>query len=342
MKAILIVLTSFLMFSCEGRQVDDYFYNSDAKKHKPDAAIETDVLEQIQHDDATRLPDKQESDAQHPEPDSNIAPEYAEETQLQPDAADAVFLDEQTALEPDEYCMDAAPDTSVEITAPDIAKTSDSTAETAPDTAQTPDSITETLFDANQISETNTADEISTPDEIPAPDETITPDEISTPDEIITLDETPTPDNSVTDIPNLCECIIYKNAAKGFGFAYPENWAIAYDDGSRVDLDSKPEAGSDETDRIYVSIEVMQNETGGPDDEWITDIMERFIDTVALDNKTIKLDILGTGEHLGLYTVVTLKTAVISINLRYLYPDFEKVADAKVKFAKIVASFTNI
>lgn len=144
------------------------------------------------------------------------------------------------------------------------------------------------------------------------------------------------------EILNPCDCTVYKNTVKGFAFAYPQKWTIVFDDGNRIDLDSNASAGADETDRIYVSIEILQNNTGGSDDEWIAELKERFVDAIALDEKAIKVDISGTGEHLGLYTVVSLKNATIGVNLRYIYPVFEKITDVKVMFAKIIASFTDI
>ncbi|MBI5152029.1 hypothetical protein HZA39_00680 [Candidatus Peregrinibacteria bacterium] len=347
MKGIFIMLLGFLMFSCEGRQVGDYFYHPDAEKHQSDAykAIEPDVseaksqtsdeyyLDATPQPDTSIIPDDQISQQDEyyldaaPQPDINTIPdnqisqpdEYYTDAEAQTDG-ECEMQDSQ----PDEYCSDAAlqSDSSAmpddQISQPDINIMPDEyNADTTPETAET--AVEDILFAQDEIES--------------APEEIVQDTSESTQDVQETGQE---------EIPNLCECTIYTNTTVGFAFAYPENWMIVYDDGVRVDLDSKPNAGEDETDRIYVSIEVMQNNTGGPDSEWIMELMERFVDTVALDEKAVKVDIFGTGEHLGIYTVIPLKNAVVGVSMRYLYPEFEKIPDAKIIFAKIIASFTNI
>lgn len=135
---------------------------------------------------------------------------------------------------------------------------------------------------------------------------------------------------------------VYKNEIFGFQFEYPVEWVVVVDYASEVALDSKPYASLDEPDRIYIEIKILQNETGGPDNEWLEELQKTLLDSAETDGKKVSLDIIGTGEHLGFYSVVSLQNLTAAVNLRYISPADGKIQNAAQNFAHILITFKSL
>jgi len=140
--------------------------------------------------------------------------------------------------------------------------------------------------------------------------------------------------------PQICCFKVYTNEARGFSFEYPEEWTVLYSDENAVYFDSAPEQHNSEENRIYVEVEYMPSgdEIGGYDEDFVEELQKSFFDKVACAAGQLAVNISGTGEHFAIFAIAPLEQGNLAINMRYMYPRYEKIEWAKEVFAHLVLS----
>ena len=129
---------------------------------------------------------------------------------------------------------------------------------------------------------------------------------------------------------------VYSDPLNRFSFSYPADWKILSSGNSQVEFG----AGIDQfgNAKMLIEVELLQSETGGPDDEFIDNLKKRFVDTVVGASGQLKVDVIGTGEHFAIFALAKVSDYKITINLRCMNPTMDFVASAKKEFADLVLS----